>query len=777
MNSLDLDNDNPESEPDLDSPSFGSFNPTLGVESSSRSLDQHEANLSLGTLGHKTMAIGFSLGSLIQQQQDDQEGMQIGTAWEPSLMHKKPKKTVSFDEASLAHNKRQQNNRQQAKGSHPTNFQLEQLGSNTEKQELPDNNNKRTTAASCWNSFQQETEKQQQTASALAKELQHKACPNNSLGREGQTLGSLESVTHIQQACRSPKHNNNTSNLGIGTKNTAAWGILIDTGAAISLAPLSFAQNTELSPLEGTLQLRSVTGNIIETYGRRTVQLVGSNLCLLVSFVIANVEQALIGMDILLANQLSLVRNSFNEYYLVNAAGATTQLQPRGHLLYMEACPTEFGFSNCRGSSLPETNGSLLDDKGRTQEEAGTLSGGACDTSFSLENLRQQQAKNTANLGTTTALPAKGAKRRKKKKPSAKTASQDQLDQRSLEQKGQISAAASPRSLEKTRIIKEMELAAEGESRDSLGSIDLQELSLRILLTLSLHKKWLITTTRATGDCSEEALGNQLRTLGLGENKVDKNIFSGDELVILIHKQEILIGGTDQQQELLFCELSALIPLDPPTRLDQATQVSFGNMTLEYKAASHSVSLSVPTSFVEELFQRHDLPDEDSTTSLDKEELNDQEASEHIALEADQQELYRQTVGDLVWLAAACRHDLSYEVHLLTHSLTTPTTGQQKQLHRVLRYLAETRHYSLSLHPTTKSTKEKPQSLELVAFSSTSWTEAWKATSTAYLQLWGASLIASCKTSCAQQQEHAELESMRLALGLACHIRKPSATA
>ena len=66
LNSLDLDNDNPESEPDLDSPSFGSFNPTLGVESSSRSLDQHEANLSLGTLGHKTMAIGISLGSLIQ---------------------------------------------------------------------------------------------------------------------------------------------------------------------------------------------------------------------------------------------------------------------------------------------------------------------------------------------------------------------------------------------------------------------------------------------------------------------------------------------------------------------------------------------------------------------------------------------------------------------------------------------------------------------------------------------------------------------------------------
>ena len=273
------------------------------------------------------------------------------------------KKTVSFDEANLAYNKRQQNNgQQQQKGSHPRNFQLRQLGSNTEKQELPAQNNTMTTAQTCWDSFQHDN-LQQQSASALEKELQHKACQqNNSLGREGQYLGSLESMTQ-QQACRFPSNNNNTSNLGIGTKNTAAWGILVDTGAAISLAPMSFAQNSELSPFESTLQLRSVTGEVIQAFGRRTVQLVCSNLCFCVSFVIANVQHALLGMDALMANQLSLVRTFFNEYHLVNAAGATTQLQTRGHLLYIEACPREFGFSNCRGSSFQTTCGSLLDDK------------------------------------------------------------------------------------------------------------------------------------------------------------------------------------------------------------------------------------------------------------------------------------------------------------------------------------------------------------------------------------------------------------------------------
>ena len=598
---------------------------------------------------------------------------------------------------------------------------------------------------------------QQQVAPALAKELQHRTCPNNSLDREGQSLGNLESETQTQQACRSPKHNNNTSSLGIGTKNKAAWGILIDTGAAISLAPMSFAPDTELSPVESTLQLRSVTGKAIKAFGRRTVQLVGSELSFHVSFVIADVEHALLGMDILMAQQLSMIRTSFNEYYLVNKAGAKTQLQQRGHHLYMEACPGELGLSNCMRSSLPEENGSLLDDKGRTQQEAVQSSGGTFGTSFFPEDLRQQQDKNTAASGTT-ALPTKDATRRKKKKPSARKASQDQLDQRSLKQKGQKPAAAHLRpTSEKTSFIKEIELAAEEEGKESLSNIEKQDLSLRILLTLSLRNKWQITTTRATAACSEDALGQQLRDIGLEKNKLGQNIFSGDELVILVHKSSLLIGGTELQQECFFGELSALVSLEPPTKLGQDTPVSFCNKTVEYKESSNSISLRVPTSFYMELLQRHDLEEVEPTTSLQEEELSHQEASEHnIALGADRQELYKQTVGDLVW-ATTCGPDLSFEVHLLTQSLTTPTRGQEKQLQKVLSYLKGTLHYSLSLHPTNKRTKEKVQSLELLAFSSSSWTEACRTTSTAYLLLWGVPLIASCRTACAYNQADASL--------------------
>ena len=590
--------------------------------------------------------------------------------------------------------------------------------------------------------------------------------PNNSLGSEDQTLGNNK------QACRCPSNSNNHS-FGLRTKNTAAWSILVDTGAAISLAPWGFAQDVELSPVESTLQLRSVNGSLIELYGRRTLQLCAPNLCVLVSFVIANVSQALIGMDILFSNHLSLLR-SFNEFYLVNAAGALTQLHPRGQLLYLEACPAKFGFSNCRGSNLQTMQASLLNDKGRTQDEALATSGGASHDSLPLENLREQQAKNTAPLGTTTALPEKGAKRRrkkKKKKPAAEEASQD-ISQRSLEQQGQKPATTQLRSLEKPRIIDELEMVAEKEeSNNSLGSIDLQQLSLRILLTLSLSNKWLITTTRAREACSQDALGEQLRNIGLGQHKMQPNIFCGDELVILLDQTCILIGGSEMQQECFFCELSALTSLESPEKLAQDNQISFGNLILDYQEASDSISLSVSPCFVHELVRNHDLAQDELTQSLQQEQLQDQEASEHIALEAEEKELYKQKVGDLDWLAKSCRPDLSFEAHSLAQSLESPTTSHQKQLRKVLSHLAQTKHCSLSLHPTSKMTREKLQSLELVAYSSTSWPEAGKATSTTYLSLWGGFLIASCKTSCAQQQEIAELESMRLALGLACLTR------
>ena len=188
--------------------------------------------------------------------------------------------------------------------------------------------------------------------------------------------------------------------------------------------------------------------------------LVGRELSFDISFVIADVEHALLGLDVFLREQLSMIMGNNGEINLVNKLGAKTKLQQRGHLLYMEACSTELGLSTCRGSSLPQNDGSLLDDKSGTHQDAAlhhelanqevTSSGGAFGSSFSLENLRQH--KNTTSLGAT-ALPKQGAKKRNKKKPSARRASHNKLDENSSKQEGQQPAAAQLRPLDKTSLI------------------------------------------------------------------------------------------------------------------------------------------------------------------------------------------------------------------------------------------------------------------------------------------------------------------------------------
>ena len=87
---------------------------------------------------------------------------------------------------------------------------------------------------------------------------------------------------------------------------TETWGILVDTGAATSVAPKSFASDIELSPAPSTLQISTATGKAVKTYGLRTVHLQSHGLSLEVNFVIADVVTPLLGLDSMMKDSLSL---------------------------------------------------------------------------------------------------------------------------------------------------------------------------------------------------------------------------------------------------------------------------------------------------------------------------------------------------------------------------------------------------------------------------------------------------------------------------------------
>ena len=136
------------------------------------------------------------------------------------------------------------------------------------------------------------------------------------------------------------------------SKASKTWGILVDTGAATSVAPKSFASHIELSPVPPTLQLTTATGKAIETYGLRRVHLHSQGLNFEVAFVIADVVTPLLGLDTMLHESLSLHLGQNSKHFLVASGGARTQLEHKGKHLYLIACPSKLGSSNLIMSSL-----------------------------------------------------------------------------------------------------------------------------------------------------------------------------------------------------------------------------------------------------------------------------------------------------------------------------------------------------------------------------------------------------------------------------------------
>ena len=134
------------------------------------------------------------------------------------------------------------------------------------------------------------------------------------------------------------------------SSTTEAWGIIVDTGAATSVVPRSFAPDIELSPTPSTLQLTTATGKAIKTYGLGQTHLQSRGLSLEVSFVIADVVAPLLGLEVVINESLSLHVEHDSQHGLVNPAGDKTQLEHMGRHLYMIACPSQHGL--CLNASL-----------------------------------------------------------------------------------------------------------------------------------------------------------------------------------------------------------------------------------------------------------------------------------------------------------------------------------------------------------------------------------------------------------------------------------------
>ena len=187
---------------------------------------------------------------------------------------------------------------------------------------------------------------------------------------------------------------------------------------------------------------------------------------------------------------------------------------------------------------------------------------------------------------------------------------------------------------------------------------------------------------------------------------------------------------------------------------------------MEINQAERSISLQLPLAYYMQLLEPYGLEDATSPSSLEELDFTAPSWTSN-SLDAEKSKLYRGTVGALSRVTLV-RPDIGFAIQQLRKSLSNPTENDEVQLRLVLGYLRGTHHYSIKLQPPRRWARAK--SLDLLAFTSTSWTGARKSTLGISLFLMGVPLATFSRQQ-ATGVEAAELASVGLACALAVHTK------
>ena len=311
----------------------------------------------------------------------------------------------------------------------------------------------------------------------------------------------------------------------------------------------------------------------------------------------------------------------------------------------------------------------------------------------------------------------------------------------------------------------QLELLQHQDPRASLDQNTGKHLSLRIIVILSLMNKWQLKTLRIQTAWPQELTKTKLRELGIKESKIDSEIMVGNKLVVFQHLDCLLIGGEQMQQECFYNKLSASFNPTEPQQLGEGTPLSFLNTLLELNQADRTISLHPTQAFYQQLLGRYSFEDakggETPTLQLDQTAPRWKRTS----LDARRSELYKMTVGELAWLSLL-RPDIAFAAHRLSLSFAKPTEEDEEQLRSLMKYIAGTQTYTVSLQIPRRWQRAK--NLELLAFS-TSWVEASRAATCVSLSFMGVHLGASIQQ--ATTKAAAEFNTVRLASNLAFHTK------
>ena len=291
---------------------------------------------------------------------------------------------------------------------------------------------------------------------------------------------------------------------------------------------------------------------------------------------------------------------------------------------------------------------------------------------------------------------------------------------------------------------------------------------------------WQLTRTwygiKTSPKLWQQYVASKLEELGLKKNTVDPSILTSEQLLVMHQFGELLIVGDKLQQESFIRQLSASVSLhDITLACCQDSIAFFLNKTVEWNQQEHSISLHLPASYYMKLLKMYDMTQAPAISALDDQLCHTGRSRHTTTLNGTRQKLYRTAVGQLLW-ATPVRPDLSFAVTELSKSLQAPTSQDEQQLKKVLRYIKGTLHFTISLQPPRKRVIERASSIQLQAsFDSTleGSPQPKKSTSGATLSLWGVPLATSSRSQALHTSSiaEAELYAMRMATQDALHLQ------
>ena len=111
----------------------------------------------------------------------------------------------------------------------------------------------------------------------------------------------------------------------------------------------------------------------------------------------------LLGLDVMIKDSLSLHVEHDSQHVLVNPAGDKTQLEHMGRHLYMIACPSQHGLSQCFIGSLSQVIGFLPADKELHQQSLASRASSSVD--LDEDTSKQQVEQDSLNFQCQHVLP------------------------------------------------------------------------------------------------------------------------------------------------------------------------------------------------------------------------------------------------------------------------------------------------------------------------------------------------------------------------------------